>query len=154
LPLGGGWTAEVAFDRLQVRRAMACAAQEVVGAGERGSAVFGAFRVSWRREPAPAAVERTAWTTWVANAGWTMRAPRSGDRVAPLGGVGHRPLRRMLMEARVPRSERGRYPVVVGGETILWVPGVCRSAAALPQPGTPAVRLDVIRHGESAEANR
>ncbi len=154
LPLGGGWTAEVAFDRLQVRRAMACAAQEVVGAGERGSAVFGDFRVNWRPEPAPAVLERATWTTWVADARWGVRAPRPGDRVAPLGGVGHRPLRRVLMEARVPRSERGRYPVVVGGETILWVPGVCRSAAALPQPGTPAVRLDVIRHGESAEANR
>src|SRR2546422_8361041 len=59
---------------------------------------------------------------------------RSGDRVSPLGGVGRRPLRRLLMEARVPRSERGRYPVVARGETILWVPGVCRSAADLPGP--------------------
>ena len=154
LPLGGGWTAEVAFDRLQVRRAMACAAEEVVGAGERGSAVFGDFRVSWRPEPAPATLERTAWTTWVADREWVVRPSRPGDRVAPLGGVGHRPLRRLLMEARVSRSERGRYPVVACGETILWVPGVCRSAVALPEPGTPAVRLDVIRNGESAEANR
>ena len=153
LPLGGGWTAEVAFDRLQVRRATACAVQEVVGVGERGSAVFGDFQVSWRPEPAPAALQRTAWTTWVANAAWAVRPPRAGDRVAPLGGVGHRPLRRVLMDARVPRGERGRYPVVASGETILWVPGVCRSAAALPEPGTPAVRLDVIRNGESAEAN-
>src|SRR5437667_352326 len=68
--------------------------------------------------------------------------------VAPLGGVGRRPLRRLLMEARVPRSERGRYPVVARGATILWVPGVCRSAADLPGPGTPAVRLDVTRDVE------
>jgi hypothetical protein len=50
------------------------------------------------------------------------------------------------MEARVPRSERRRYPVVAAGETILWVPGICRSAAALPRPGTQAVRVDVTGH--------
>ncbi len=47
------------------------------------------------------------------------------------------------MEARVPRSDRASYPVIVQGETILWVPGICRSAELLPDPGTPAVRLDV-----------
>ena len=154
LPLGGGWTAEVAFDRLQVRRPIGCAAEELVGAGERGSAQFGDFSLSWRPEPAPATLQRTAWTTWVAGADWAVRSPRPGDRVVPLGGVGRRALRRVLMDAHVPRSERGRYPVVTSGETILWVPGVCRSAAALPVPGTPAVRLDVIRSGESAEADR
>jgi len=93
-------------------------------------------------------VERAAWTTWIAASEWQLRTPRSGDRVLPLGGVGRRPVRRLLMEARVPRSERGRYPVVARGATILWVPGVCRSAADLPGPGTPAVRLDVTRDVE------
>jgi len=71
----------------------------------------------------------------------------------PLGGVGHRPVRRLLMEAQVPRGERGRYPVVARGETILWIPGICRSAADLPLPGTPAVRLDVTECREP-QANR
>src|SRR2546427_6186950 len=31
-------------------------------------------------------------------------------RSIPLGGVGQRPLRRLLMEARVPRSDRATYP--------------------------------------------
>ena len=70
-----------------------------------------------------------------------------------MGGVGRRPLRRMFMEARVPRGDRPGYPVVARGETILWVPGICRSAADLPQPGTPAVRVDVTEHGEP-EADR
>jgi len=70
-----------------------------------------------------------------------------GD-AAGLGGIGRRPLRRMLMEARVPRSDRPGYPVVARGETILWVPGICRSADDLPRPGTRAVRVDVTKHGE------
>jgi len=148
VPLGGEWIAEVAFAELRVYRSVACAADQVVATGERGGAVFGAFRLAWRPEAAPERVERAAWTTWIAASEWQLRAPRAGDRVSPLGGVGRRPLRRLLMEARVPRSERGRYPVVARGETILWVPGVCRSAADLPGPGTPAVRLDVTRDGE------
>jgi tRNA(Ile)-lysidine synthase len=88
-------------------------------------------------------MERAAWRTWIRGKGWEVRGARPGDVIEPLGGVGRRPLRRILMEARVPRSERPRYPVVAQGETILWVPGICRSSAALPQPGTRAVRVDV-----------
>ncbi len=153
LSLGGGWTAEVAFDRLRVARAMECAAERVVPAGERGSAVFGAFRIDWTPGAAPARVEREGWTTWVDGPGWEVRAPAKGDELLPLGGVGHRPLRRLLMEARVPRSERARYPVVARGETILWVPGICRGSDGVPAPGTKAVRLDVTQHG-AATADR
>src|SRR5437660_237871 len=116
------------------------AAVEVVPTGERGSAVFGEFRVAWTPDPAPARLPRADWTTWIAGANWEVRPPRPGDRLVPLGGIGRRPLRRMLMEARVPRSDRPGYPVVARGETILWVPGICRSADDLPRPGTRAVR--------------
>ena len=85
--------------------------------------------------------------------GWELRASRAGDRMVPLGGVGHRSVRRLLMEARVPRGARGSYPVIARGETILWVPGVCRSAADLPVPGTRGLRLDVIGSG-NLEADR
>src|SRR5438132_519531 len=148
LPLGDGWMAEVAFDRLRVTRAVRDAAVEVVPTGERGSAVFGEFRVAWTPDPAPARLPRAEWTTWIAGANWEVRPPRPGDRLVPLGGIGRRPLRRMLMEARVPRSDRPGYPVVARGETILWVPGICRSADDLPRPGTRAVRVDVTKHGE------
>ena len=153
LSLGGGWTAEVAFDRLRVFHGIAGAVDRVVPAGERGSAVFGAFRLDWTPGTAPDRVERGGWTTWVDGPGWEVRPPARGDALWPLGGLGHRPLRRLLMEARVPRSERARYPVVARGETILWVPGICRSTDGLPAPGTKAVRLDVTQHG-AAQADR
>src|SRR6266702_4564342 len=160
LPLGRGWGAEVAFARLRVTREIGCAAEQVVATGQRGSAVFGDFQVAWSPGAAPALLERSDWTTWIAGgergaggAGWEVRRPRRGDRLIPLGGVGQRPLRRLLMEARVPRSDRATYPVVARGETILWVPGICRSADDLPQPGTSAVRLDVTKRSE-LEADR
>jgi tRNA(Ile)-lysidine synthase len=152
--LGDGWGAEVAFDHVRVRRADAREAEEVrevvevVAAADRGTAQFGEFQVDWSSGAAPARLTRGDWTTWIARGDWEVRRPRAGDRLVPLGGVGRRPVRRLLMEARVPRSHRAGYPVVARGETILWVPGVCRSAAGLPRPGTPAVRVDVTKHGE------
>ena len=153
ISLGSGWTAEVAFDRLRVARATDEVVERVVPAGDRGSAVFGAFRIDWTPATAPGRVDRGGWTTWLDGPGWELRTPAKGDQLLPLGGVGHRPLRRLLMEARVPRSERGRYPVVARGETILWVPGICRSTDGVPAPGTKAVRLDVTQHG-AAQADR
>ena len=150
-PLGGGWVAEVAFDRVLVTRAGAREGREVVEVGEdddRGRADFGSFQVEWSAQRAPARLRRDDWTTWIAGGDWEVRAMRPGDRLVPLGGLGHRAVRRLLMEARVPRSDRAQYPIVARGETILWVPGICRSAADLPRPGTPAVRVDVTKHGE------
>ena len=153
LELPGGWVAETAFDRLRVCRGFEQAPEPVVAAAECGRAVFGEFVVRWEPAPAPPALERSGWTTWVGGAGWQLRPSQAGDRVLPLGGVGHRPVRRLLMEAQVPRGERGCYPVVARGETIVWVPGICRGAADLPPPGTPAVRLDVTGYSEP-EADR
>jgi len=110
--------------------------------------------VEWSAEPAPERLARGDWTTWIAGGAWEVRPLRPGDALVPLGGVGHRPVRRLLMDARVSRSDRAQYPIVVRGETILWVPGICRSAADLPRPGTPAVRVDVTKHGESQADRR
>ena len=156
LPLGDGWSAEVAFDQLRVGRdaipAIDCALERIWPTGERGMALFGEFSIAWSPASAPAQIERATWTTWLDSAAWEVRRPVRGDALVPLGGVGHRPLRRLLMEARVPRSARPRYPVVSRGATILWVPGICRGAEGVPAPGTRAVRLDVIECG-SAEAD-
>ncbi len=151
--LGGEWVAEVAFDRIRVRHGTREGREggevvEVVVDDERGRARFGEFRVEWSAEPAPERLARGDWTTWIAGGAWEVRGLRPGDALVPLGGVGHRPVRRLLMDARVSRSDRAQYPIVARGETILWVPGICRSAADLPRPGTPAVRVDVTKHGE------
>jgi tRNA(Ile)-lysidine synthetase-like protein len=142
--LGGGWEAQVAFDRLRLVRASTPRAEPVVVAGTmRGDARFGRFVVRWAPGTAPKEMSRTAWRTWIRVGEWEVRGPRPGDMIAPLLGVGHRELRRVFMDARVPRGARPRYPVVARGETILWVPGICRSADAVPRPGTRAVRVDV-----------
>ncbi len=146
--LGGGWVAEAAFDRLAVIPGVASGPAAVVApADPSGTLRFGPFRIEWCSESAPARVVRAGWRTWIPVGEWAVRAWAAGDRLAPLAGVGRRAVRRLLAEARVPRRARGGWPVVTRGETILWVPGVCRSEAAVPEAGTEAVRLDVFREG-------
>lgn len=148
--LGGGWVGEAVFDRLTVGT-VPDHPRETITMREPGSAVFGDYRLVWRMEAAPARMERAGWTTWVSGleSGLVIRAPQAGDRLAPLGGVGRREVRRLLMEARVPRAARAGYPLLAVGETIVWVPGICRGEARVPQPGTPAVRLDVTEYDEA-----
>ncbi|HET7249433.1 MAG TPA: tRNA lysidine(34) synthetase TilS [Gemmatimonadales bacterium] len=147
LAIGNGWEAAVVFDRLRLERPRDREAMPVVVTrGARGDARFGRFVVRWAPATAPKQLSRTAWRTWIRAGAWTVRGARPGDVIAPLRGVGHRELRRVFMDARVPRGARPNYPVLVRGETILWVPGICRGADAVPRPGTRAVRVDVTEH--------
>jgi len=141
LALGSGLVAEAAFESLVVGRSVPAPAPVTIDAVS-GEAPFGPLSVAWRSEPAPATVPRGGWTTWIVPGRLVMRVPRAGDSVAPLGGVGHRKVARLLMEARVPRSERAAYPIVASGEDVLWIPGICRSATGIPDPGREAVRID------------
>jgi tRNA(Ile)-lysidine synthase len=143
LSLGGGWMAEVAFERLHVQRGATPPMPITAGSEKPGQASFGEYALRWRPGTAPRRLTRSGWRTWLGMDEWEVRLPRTGDVIEPLGGVGRRPLRRLLMEARVPRRARARYPIVARGETILWIPGICRSAADVPAPGTRAVRVDV-----------
>jgi tRNA(Ile)-lysidine synthase len=148
--LGSGWVGEAVFDRLTVGQAPD-RPREMIPMKKEGTAVFGDYRLVWRLDPAPARLDRAGWTTWVAGmeGGLEIRGPQAGDRMAPLGGVGRRDVRRLLMEARVPRAARAGYPLLAVGETIVWVPGICRGEARVPQPGTPAVRLDVTEYDQA-----
>lgn len=142
LALPGGLTAEATFGRLTV-----FPPEPVSGAlrlsGASGETDFGRFRVRWREGAAPDRLERAAWSTWLERGPLELRAAISGDRMAPLGGVGRRAVSRLLMEAKVPRGDRAAYPVVAAAGEVAWVPGVCRGSAAVPAPGTGALRVDV-----------
>jgi tRNA(Ile)-lysidine synthase len=151
LDLGERWVAETVFDRLRLARPPKRSTAQPpgavrVGVGERGEARWRGWCITWRQERAGRA-RRSSRGTWVTPGLLTLRSAEQGERVHPLGGVGRRPVRRLLMEARVPRRERTGYPVVVRGTSVVWIPGVCRSDAALPSPGEPALRLDARRIG-------
>ncbi|MDQ6876125.1 MAG: tRNA lysidine(34) synthetase TilS [Candidatus Dormibacteraeota bacterium] len=51
-----------------------------------------------------------------------------GLTMRPVGGRGTRKLQDIFVDARVPREERDRWPLVFSGERLAWVPGVAVDA--------------------------
>lgn len=52
-----------------------------------------------------------------------IRAWRAGDRFGPLGLRGHKKLQDFFVDAKIPRGERRRVPLLVAGDRIAWVVG-------------------------------
>ncbi len=80
-----------------------------------------------------------------------VRSPRAGDRVAPIGMSGHRKLKEILIDAKVPKSKRDSFPIVeLEGGGAVWVPGLVRARIALVSEATVRVlrvRSSPIRSG-------
>jgi len=144
VPLGHGWRAELAFDRLRVvRGAESVAAGALALEGRTGERVWGEWRISWRSEAAPARQERVARTAWFHPDSLVVRPWAPGEKVRPLAGTGRRLVVRCFQDARVPRRNRGDWPVLAAQDLVVWIPGVCRSDALLPPVGAEALRVDV-----------
>ena len=74
-----------------------------------------------------------------------VRARRPGDRFTPFGGPGERRLKSFLIDARIPRWERARIPLLdVDGE-IVWVAGVRRGQRAIVGPDTDRILEVTLR---------
>jgi tRNA(Ile)-lysidine synthase len=140
--LGAGWCAELAFGRLRFFRTAEVPGAAALRAAE-GSLSWGDWRIRWRPDRTPARQPRDGSVAWFISESISVRGPTAGDRVVPLGGTGHRPVVRCLQDAKVPRSRRAGWPLVVAGPEVLWVAGICRTAIAVPAEGEEAVRVEV-----------
>ncbi len=130
LALPGGLTAEVevvgAFQRSQLRHRLACAREWI--------AAFDA------ENPAAATA-------------WRFRPARPGDRIEPIGMAQSKKLQDIFVDRKVPRSLRWGRPVLVCGDTLLWVPGVVRSRHfLLPERGTQCLWIEVSPRRFAAES--
>ncbi len=144
VPLGSGWRAELAFDRLRIGRGTDPIAVEALTLhGRRGERLWGEWRIRWRPEAAPARQDRVARTAWFHPDPLVVRPWAPGDKVRPLAGTGSRLVVRCFQDARVPRRNRGDWPVLAAQDLVVWIPGVCRSDALLPPAGAEAIRVDV-----------
>ena len=142
VPLTQGWRAELAFDRLYLLPPAPSESNRLELEGPMGAGEWAGWRLRWLTEAAPERQARGALTAWFRPGPLQVRAWAPGDRVSPLAGAGRRLVVRCFQDARVPRSRRDRWPVIIGGEAVVWVPGVCRSDALLPSPGAEALRVD------------
>jgi tRNA(Ile)-lysidine synthase len=58
-----------------------------------------------------------------------VRRRGRGDRMVAFGGAERR-VKSLLIEAKVPRWERDRVPIIQGGGELLWISGIRRSMVA------------------------
>ena len=143
MPLGGAWTAELAFGRLRIGRNVQTSERSAWELeGQSGGGSWGRWSIRWALAPVPDRQERTGMSAWFSSNPLTVRAWSPGEKLKPLGGTGHRLVVRCFQEVRVPRSRRVSWPVLAQNQEIIWIPGVCRSDALLPAGGTEALRVD------------
>jgi tRNA(Ile)-lysidine synthase len=55
--------------------------------------------------------------------GLWVRPGKAGDRMSPFGMKGTRKIQDILVDAKIPRAVRGRIPVLVCAERVVWLPG-------------------------------
>jgi tRNA(Ile)-lysidine synthase len=142
-PLGENWTAELSFGRLRIcHRRVDPAVEPWALGGRNGEGAWGRWRFRWARVDAPEQQSRVGLSAWFTLDPLTVRGWLPGEKLKPLGGSGRRLIVRCFQEVQVPRSRRGSWPVMAQSDDIVWIPGVCRSDARLPAPGTEALRVD------------
>ncbi len=82
-------------------------------------------------DPNSAAFDRAA----LAETLW-LRPPRPGDRLHPLGMQGTAKITQIFSDRHVPKPARARWPVLVAGESPLWVAGLRVGGEARLRPST------------------
>lgn len=80
--------------------------------------------------------------TWLGRAAIYARTWREGDRFSPVNMKGSRKVSDIFIDAKVPKAQRGRLPLLEARGQLIWVPG-CRvsEAAAVRAPESASVRV-------------
>lgn len=103
-------------------------------------------------EPPPPPWRREAQLAFIAptTRGLAVRSRKAGDRVRVPGLSGHKKLQDILVDAKVPRAQRDRLPLVVDGDDrVVWVPGhVVSEDFRSSGGGNGVILLEVTRMGE------
>lgn len=98
------------------------------------------------REDTPAAVGRHTIRVDLDKAPfpWLVRSPRSGDRLAPVGMQGHKKLKDIFIDDKIPLQQRHQTPVVLSRQEIIWACGL--RASRTVQPDSQSTRIVELRH--------
>lgn len=76
---------------------------------------------------------------------WLLRTFRPGDRIVPLGMTGHKKVKDLFIDDKVPLDRRRRIPLLFSGDRLLWVGTVRVSAeAAVTGRTRTAIRAEIL----------
>lgn len=70
-----------------------------------------------------------------------IRSPKEGDKIKTV--VGTKKLQDIFTDAKIPRSKRASWPVVVFKKEIVWVPLLVASKRALSKPSIKCLKIEV-----------
>jgi len=117
--LGGGWKVIRRYDQLALEKSSIASAAlwHLVIQPHRG--IVKEKPTTPGRLPARATISAAA----VGSAPLVVRVAQAGDRMMPLGMNGTKKLQDIFTNAKVPREQRGRIPVVECCGEIIWLPG-------------------------------
>ena len=142
IQLSGGWELIRARGRFELRRFEPAPRTD----GEDGQRLTGAL--TWDRwsfavaEAAGRMDDRDPWRAHLpGDEPLFVRAWRPGDRLISRQGkrLTARKVKHFLSDAGVSGHIRPRWPVVLAGAEVIWIPGVRRSEAATERSGRPVV---------------
>lgn len=137
IQISGGWELVRSRSRFELQRAPR-------GVPSRPALSFGAPMTwdRWSFSTKEADAPRDAWTaTLPKDDPLQIRGWRAGDRmrVFQRGRLIARKVKYFLSDAGISGHIRARWPVVVAGDEVVWIPGVRRSDAATVRSGRPVV---------------
>ena len=69
----------------------------------------------------------------------TLRNFRHGDRFQPLGMAGHKKVKELFIEKKLPIAVRASLPLLLLGDEVIWIPGYGRSELGKVTPATKAI---------------
>jgi tRNA(Ile)-lysidine synthase len=84
-------------------------------------------RVEAPAGPWPAEPTEVVFDIGVLTESLLVRNFRRGDRIRPLGMTGHKKVKDLYIDNKIPLSVRANWPLLAMGREILWIPGYARS---------------------------
>jgi tRNA(Ile)-lysidine synthase len=146
IQLAGGWQLLRARGRFELRAlGLQADAPAPAGANDPVPLREGTSWDHWSFSISKSEGERELGNPWVATLPASnclvVRAWRPGDRLTVRLGekLVARKVKYFLSDAGISGHIRGRWPVIVAGEEVVWIPGVRRSDAAPDRSGRPVV---------------
>jgi len=148
IDLGGSLSLGVELDRCLLGRVMPASEDRPLAIADlgpgRGTVVLAgaAVPVAWGGDE-PATRRRSEWFG-VDRLRFPLlvRSRRPGDRIRTSGGT--KKVKKVLLESRIPPSERHGVPLVVDAEgEVLWIPGLVRADWSGPADGPDGLRIGI-----------
>ena len=137
IQLSGGWQLIRSRDWFELRRS-----EPAKHAGDEAVLSAPMTWAAWRFSATDAAPNGDKWKLTVsARLPLRIRAWQPGDRLTIRHGdrLVTRKVKYFLSDAEISGHIRARWPVVLAGDEIVWIPGVRRSDAATARSGGPVV---------------